>query len=256
MSKRYSNKGLAARRAAESAALAQQEQKKTNMIVTLITVGLALAVVIAMVLAIVAGTGGFAKKVNMDEIRDKEINKFLATDFAETEDVTEYVKITVKDYGDIVIRLRPDIAPKTVSNFQNLVKDGHYEGKIFHRIIQGFMIQGGGFCEKDACYVNNGAEHKVASIEGEFTSNGYYNNLKHIRGVISMARTNDKNSASNQFFICDATASDLDGGYASFGYVLAGMEVVDQIAAVKTGSNDRPTSIIMIEKVTFVDPLK
>lgn len=244
MSKKYSNKGY------QSRVAVQPKKDNTNLIITLITVGLCVAVVAAIVIAIMVATGAFTPKVEVDMTEIKgEINAFKAEDFAETTEVTDYVKITVKDYGDIVIRLRPDVAPKTVSNFQKLVKDGHYSGKIFHRVIQNFMIQGGAFD-------GTGAQHKADSIKGEFTSNGHTNNLKHVRGVISMARTNDPDSASNQFFICDATKDHLDGQYASFGYVLAGMDVVDKIAAVDTNSNDKPTTNVIIEKAVFVNPLK
>ena len=247
MSKKYSNKGYQARNAV------QPQKDNTNTIITWVTVGLCLAVVAAIVIAIMVATGAFQPKfeapaINMTEVKS-EINSFKATDFAETTDVTEYVKITVKDYGDIVVRLRPDVAPKSVDNFQKLVKSGHYSGKIFHRVIQDFMIQGGGFD-------GTGAQHESSAIMGEFTSNGHVNNLKHVRGVLSMARANDPNSATNQFFICDADSSHLDGGYAAFGYVLAGMDVVDKIAAVDTNGNDKPLTNVIIEKVTFVDPLK
>ncbi len=244
MSKKYSNKGHAARYAV------QPKKDNTNLIITWVTVGLCLAVVAAIVIAIMAGTGAFSPKVEVDMAEVKsEINSFKAEDFAESSEVTEYVKITVKDYGDIVVRLRPDVAPKTVKNFQGLVKDGHYSGKIFHRVIQNFMIQGGGFD-------GTGKQHEVDSIKGEFTSNGHENNLLHVRGVISMARTNVPDSASNQFFICDATKDHLDGQYASFGYVLAGMDVVDAIAAVDTDGSDKPYENVIIEKVVFVNPLK
>ena len=258
MSKKYSNKGYHARTAV------QPQKDNTNTIITWVTVGLCLAVVAAIAIAIMVATGTFEPTVepaivDMEEVKS-EINSFGVLDFAETDQVTEYVKITVKGYGDIIIRLRPDVAPKTVENFQKLVKDGHYSDKIFHRVIQNFMIQGGGMCEKDACYTNNGSEHKVDSIKGEFTSNGHTNNLKHVRGVISMARTNAPDSASNQFFICDATSSHLDGQYAAFGYVLAGMATVDKIAAVETSADsstqNKPLEDIVIEKVVFVNPLK
>ncbi len=247
MSKRYSNKGYQARNV-------QPKKDNTNLIITWVTVGICLAVVAAVVIAILAGTGAFepeAEKVevNMEEIKS-EINSFAATDFAETAEVTDYVKITVKDYGEIVLRLRPDVAPKSVENFQKLVKEGHYSDKIFHRVIQNFMIQGGGFD-------TTGKQHEVASIKGEFSANGVENNLLHVRGVISMARTSiSMDSASNQFFICDATTHDLDTKYAAFGYVLAGMDVVDAIAAVQTDGNDKPTTDVVIEKATFVEPLK
>ena len=245
MSKKYSNKGYAARMAV------QPKKDNTNTIIAIVTAALCLAVVAAIVIAILVGTGAFEPKVEVDMAQVKsEINAYKAEDFAQTDKVTDYVKITVKDYGDIVIRLRPDVAPKTVENFQKLVKEGHYSGKIFHRVIQNFMIQGGAFD-------GTGKQHSASPITGEFETNGVINNLKHVRGVISMARLgNDNNSASNQFFICDATTPHLDGNYASFGYVLAGMEVVDKIAAVDTGGNDKPYDNVIIEKAVFVEPLK
>ena len=246
MSKKYSNKGYAARNAV------QPQNDNTNTIIAIVTVSLCLAVVAAIVIAILAGTGAFDPKpveINMAEIQS-EINASKAEDFAQTDKVTDYVKITVKDYGDIVIRLRPDVAPQSVKNFQKLVKEGHYSGKIFHRVIQEFMIQGGAFD-------GTGQQHSASSITGEFETNGVVNNLKHVRGVISMARLgHDNNSASNQFFICDSTKPHLDGDYAAFGYVLAGMEVVDAIAAVDTDGNDKPYDNVIIEKAVFVEPLQ
>ena len=246
MSKRYSNKGYQSRNV-------QPKKDNTNLIITWVTVGLCLTVIAAVVIAVIIGMGALEPKVevNMDEIRS-EINSFKASDFTETAEVTDYVKITVKDYGEIVLRLRPDVAPKSVENFQKLVKEGHYSDKIFHRVIQNFMIQGGGF---DTA----GKQHEVASIKGEFSANGVENNLLHVRGVISMARTSiSMDSASNQFFICDATKPHLDTQYAAFGYVLAGMDVVDAIAAVKTsgGDENKPLTDVVIEKVTFVEPTK
>ena len=246
MSKRYSNKGYQSRNV-------QPKKDNTNLIITWVTVGLCLTVIAAVVIAVIIGMGALEPKVevNMDEIRS-EINSFKASDFTETAEVTDYVKITVKDYGEIVLRLRPDVAPKSVENFQKLVKEGHYSDKIFHRVIQNFMIQGGGFD-------TTGKQHEVASIKGEFSANGVENNLLHVRGVISMARTSiSMDSASNQFFICDATSPHLDTKYAAFGYVLAGMDVVDAIAAVKTsgGDENKPLTDVVIEKVTFVEPTK
>lgn len=244
MSKRYSNKGHMAR----TAAVAPKKDNST-LITVLISAILGFAVIAAVVIALIVASGSTPVEVNMAEIKS-EINSFNVTDFAETDDVTEYVKITVKGYGDIVLRLRPDIAPKSVANFQKLVKDGHYEGKVFHRVIQNFMIQGGGFDPE-------GKQHESATIKGEFSANGVKNDLLHVRGVISMARTGQSmDSASNQFFICDATSSHLDGQYAAFGYVLAGMDTVDKIAAVSTNANNLPDTTVQIEKVTFVDPLK
>ena len=155
---------------------------------------------------------------------------------------TDYVCISVKDFGDIYVELYPGKAPITVKNFKDLVAKNYYDGTTFHRVIEGFMIQGG-----------RGAA--TSTIKGEFTSNGVNNSLKHERGVISMARATDKNSASSQFFICQTTerCTHLDGNYAAFGRVLAGMEVVDAIAAVDTGANDAPTTPVVIESVRFCE---
>ncbi len=171
----------------------------------------------------------------------KEINSKLVTDFEETDSITEYVKISIVDHGEIVVRLRKDIAPISVDNFQTLVHKGFYDGLTFHRIIQNFMIQGG-----------QNAEEKVDTIKGEFTSNGVKNDLLHLRGVISMARTPVLDSATSQFFICDATSDHLDGDYAAFGYVVAGMDTVDSVAAVPTDSGNAPLTKVVMNKVCFV----
>lgn len=129
-----------------------------------------------------------------------------------------YVEMSVKDYGKVYICLDPKIAPVTVKNFVKLVDRRFYNGLDFHRVQSGFMIQGG---------MNEKKELK--GIYGEFALNGYENTLSHTRGVISMARTNDPNSATSQFFICNADATFLDGSYAAFGWVVSGMEVIDLI---------------------------
>lgn len=134
------------------------------------------------------------------------------------------VKMTIKDYGEIELDLYDKEAPITVDNFKKLVNEGFYNGLTFHRIIRGFMIQGG-----DPQGTGTGGSDE--EIKGEFSSNGVENNISHIRGVISMARSSDPNSASSQFFICDATSPHLDGEYAAFGEVTSGMDVVDKIAA-------------------------
>lgn len=247
MSKRYSNKGYNARNAAQ----AQPKTDKSALIVALVSVFLGVVIIAAVAIAIGVASNSDKpnEQVNMTEVQ-KEIDSFEVSDFVNSAKATEYVKITVKDYGDIVIRLRPDVAPTTVKNFQTLVKDGHFEGKTFHRVIKDFMIQGGG-------YTASGTLDKAATIKGEFKNNGVQNDLLHVRGVISMARTSlDKNSGSSQFFICDKTSSHLDGDYAAFGYVLAGMDTVDKIAAVKTDGNDKPLENVIIEKVSFVIPMK
>ena len=139
--------------------------------------------------------------------------------------------ITMKDGGVMKLELYPDVAPNTVKNFISLANKGFYDGLIFHRIIAGFMIQGGG-------YTAEGMPADVDyAIKGEFASNGVKNDLKHVRGVISMARTQVRDSASSQFFIMHADAPHLDGEYAAFGMLLEGFDVLDRIATVQTGRN-------------------
>ena len=143
----------------------------------------------------------------------------------------------------IKIELYPEIAPNTVRNFVSLVKKGFYDGLTFHRIIPGFMIQGG-------CPEGTGMGNPGYRIKGEFTRNQFKNNLKHSRGVISMARAMNFDSAGSQFFIMHENSPHLDGQYASFGKVIEGMDVVDKIANVKTDDNDMPDEPQVMAKVT------
>ncbi len=161
------------------------------------------------------------------------------------------IKLTIKNMGEITLKLYPDKAPLTVENFVNLVKSDFYAGLIFHRIIPGFMIQGGGMTEEFE-------PKEAASVKGEFAANGFpKNDIKHKRGVISMARTNDPDSASSQFFIMHEDSPHLDGQYAAFGEVVSGIEVVDKIASVPTASygwyQDVPTEPVVIEKAELID---
>ena len=161
--------------------------------------------------------------------------------------MTNYVKLTVKGHGDIVMELDPDSAPETVANFQMLVHDNFYDGLTFHRVIQNFMIQGGD-PKGDG---TGGSDNK---IKGEFTANGFrMNYLSHNRGVVSMARSNDMDSASSQFFICNADSTHLDGQYAAFGHVVEGMSTVDSISAVACNTKDKPLQDVIIEKACFVE---
>ncbi len=149
------------------------------------------------------------------------------SEYAKTRDIEgrdiHYVEISVKHYGKMIVLLDGTTAPKTVENFLKLAEDGFYDGLTFHRVIKDFMIQGG---DPDG----NGSGGSKDKIKGEFEENGHYNNIRHKRGVISMARSNDYDSASSQFFICNADAEvSLDGKYAAFGYVIMGMSVVDAI---------------------------
>lgn len=153
--------------------------------------------------------------------------------------------VTVKmKEGDLFkIELYPEIAPNTVNNFISLVNKGYYNGLIFHRVIQGFMIQGGD-------PQGTGMGGPGYTIKGEFSKNGFKNNLKHSRGVISMARSMMPNSAGSQFFIMHQNAPHLDGQYAAFGKVIEGMEVIDKIATRPTDYSDRPLKEQVMENVT------
>ena len=152
------------------------------------------------------------------------------------------VVIEMENGGLIKIGLCPEAAPKTVANFEKLVSEGFYDGLIFHRVISGFMIQGGD-------PQGNGMGGAKDNIIGEFAANGHDNPLKHTRGVISMARAYNPNSASSQFFIMHADAPHLDGQYAAFGKVLSGLEVVDEIASVPTDYSDRPRIDMRMKRV-------
>ena len=154
------------------------------------------------------------------------------------------VVIEMENGKKIKIELYPDKAPITVENFENLVKEGFYNGLTFHRVISGFMIQGG-----DPLGTGTGGSKK--KIKGEFRSNGVQNDIKHVRGVISMARSANPDSASSQFFIMHKDAPHLDGQYAAFGKVVEGMEVVDEIAETATDYNDKPVEPQVMKKVTI-----
>lgn len=153
------------------------------------------------------------------------------------------VTIKMFDGGVIKAELYPDIAPNTVNNFISLVNAKFYDGLIFHRVIPGFVIQGG-------CPQGNGTGGPGYQIPGEFAANGYQNDLRHTRGVLSMARAMDPDSAGSQFFIMHQDAPHLDGQYAAFGQVLEGMDVVDKIAETKTGWGDKPLTPQIMNKVT------
>lgn len=152
------------------------------------------------------------------------------------------VIIEMDNGGLIKIELDEQAAPITVANFKKLVKEGFYDGLTFHRIIPGFMIQGGD-------PNGNGTGGSKENIKGEFAANGVNNPIRHKRGVISMARAMDPDSASSQFFIMHADAPHLDGQYAAFGHVTEGMDIVDEIANVPTDWNDKPTRPVVMKKV-------
>ena len=271
--KRYSNKGVNSAAKAQATAAAQQESKRQTLIVCAVAVAVVLlAIVLALVLGGVDKTtdGGQETKpstqttapsasttdpgkLNADMTAIKaEIDSMEVVDFTETTETTEYVKLTIKGFGDVVIRLRSDIAPITVANFQNLVAKGFYNGLTFHRIMQGFMIQGGD-------PKGDGTGGSDSTIKGEFKINGIQNDLSHVAGVISMARKSmPYDSATSQFFICNADASaSLDGKYAGFGYVVAGLDVILTVSEVEvkasaSGENSVPVEPVVIEKICFV----
>ena len=161
-----------------------------------------------------------------------------------------HAEIVVKNYGTIVLELDADVAPITVENFANLVNEGFYNGLTFHRIISGFMIQGGD-------PLGNGTGGSSKTIKGEFATNGVKNSISHVRGTISMARSSMPNSASSQFFIVHQDSTFLDGQYAAFGTVTSGMEVVDKICADTAVEDDNGTvaknNQPVIEKITIID---
>lgn len=154
------------------------------------------------------------------------------------------VTITMENGKQIKLELYPEIAPATVENFEKLVREGFYNGLCFHRVIEGFMIQGG-------CPQGTGMGGPGYHIKGEFAANGFKNDLKHDRGVISMARAMDPNSAGSQFFIMHQKAPHLDGQYAAFGKVVEGMDVVDEIATTATDRADRPKVPQIMKTVTI-----
>ncbi len=166
-------------------------------------------------------------------------------EYIRTNETTNTVQIEMSDGGKIIVELDEKSAPLTVKNFQKLVTQRFYDGLIFHRVISGFMIQGG-----DPQGTGMGGSKET--VKGEFRANGVNNPISHERGVISMARSQFYNSASSQFFICHADAKFLDGQYAAFGKVVEGMDVVDRIASVPTNRADRPLVEQRISSVTFV----
>ena len=195
-----------------------------------------------------AGTSA-SEALNMVAVK-AEINSMSVSDFSPSETPTDYVMLRVKQFGEIVVRLRDDVAPISAQNFRDLVSRGYYNGTTFHRVYPGFMIQGGA------------GEEELTPIKGEFSANGVRNDLLHVRGVLSMARTQDKDSATSQFFLMHVDYPSLDGQYAAFGYVVAGLETVDEICKIELGVNPYsgeqsvPLEEVLIESASFVTPNK
>jgi peptidyl-prolyl cis-trans isomerase B (cyclophilin B) len=196
-----------------------------------------LAIIFSALLVIfsLAGCGTQAENGASKEYKAGESGSKASDKSGYPTDVTENPTVTITmDNNDVIkLELYPDIAPNTVANFVTLINKGFYDGLIFHRVIPDFMIQGGD-------PAGNGTGGPDYSIFGEFDANGFENSLKHERGVLSMARTGDPNSAGSQFFIMVKESPNLDGQYAAFGKVIEGMEVVDSIVSVERGNADLP----------------
>ena len=240
----------------EEEARRQQAKKQKNILIG-ICVG-AVVVIAAVLLCIFLApktpepvvTEPPEKTIDMNTVR-AQIDSMQVSDFVPSDTPTDYVKLTVQDYGEMVIRLCPETAPITVENFKGLVAKHFYDGLTFHRVSPGFMIQGGD-------PEGNGSGGSDTDIKGEFSQNGVQNDLAHIRGVVSMARATPPDSASSQFFICHADArSSLDGRYAAFGYVVAGLSTVDAVCEVELDYNSRgelssPVTPVIITSAVFV----
>jgi len=208
------------------------------------TIGILLITAIISLTLIGCSTSNKSNKeeTNTQSNDNKEIYLSKETEKKET-DKNPVATIEMEDGKVIRLELYPEIAPNTVRNFISLANSKFYDGLIFHRVISGFMIQGGD-------PEGTGMGGPDYSIYGEFTNNQFENTLLHTKGVISMARSNDKNSAGSQFFIMHGDTPSLDGDYAAFGKVIEGMDVVDSIAQVETGSNDRPKKDVKIKSIT------
>lgn len=193
--------------------------------------------IIAIVFSIFLLTG-CGEKENLSEVKEYENIKYQ-----ETNKKTNNVLIELESEEKIIMELYPDVAPISVKNFQKLVESDFYNDIIFHRVVKDFVIQAG-----DGTSLGRTA----STIKGEFSANGVQNDLKHERGVVSMARTSVKDSASSQFFIMLEDNASLDGQYAAFGRVIAGLDVVDKIGSVVTDANDKPLKDIKIKRAEFV----
>lgn len=186
---------------------------------------------------------GNPKVSNQDSNSPAKTSENSNTDTSKSSEDLPIATITVEGYGVMEAELYPEIAPNTVNNFISLANKGFYNNLKFHRVIKGFMIQGGD-------PKGNGTGGPGYSIEGEFTSNGFANSLKHTTGVLSMARAQDPNSAGSQFFIMSGDAPHLDGEYAAFGKVISGLDVIDKIQNVETNSSDAPKKDVIITSIT------
>lgn len=210
---------------------------------------LSLTLALLLVLCTVTGCGGKKSPANISEELGSGADVDKEIDDKDDKEENPMVTISVKDFGDMVFELYPEHAPETVANFLELAEEGFYKGLTFHRIYKGFMIQGG---STDGM----GMAGSDKKIKGEFSANGVDNPVSHERGVISMARTSDPDSASSQFFICDADSEFLDGQYAAFGKLVEGYDVLDAIASTEvtqnpySGERSQPLVAPVIENIT------
>lgn len=211
------------------------------------------AIVVVILIIFVNKNEEILLNYDLEVINGVDIYTVDSKSYIESETETDLIKIDVKDNGIIIAELYPDIAPKTVANFKKLVSEGYYNGLIFHRVIDGFMIQTG-----DPTGTGSGGSEET--IYGEFSENGFTNNLQHTKGVLSMARRGaevdtdeTRNSASSQFFIVQTTSPHLDGKYAAFGKVVSGLDLVDVIAQTTTDNNDKPIIDVIINSITFAN---
>jgi peptidyl-prolyl cis-trans isomerase B (cyclophilin B) len=204
--------------------------------------------ILFMLLAVLTLTACGKEKESEEKVVKEEILKGIVDDykFTVTDEVTDRVRIQMNNGDIMLVVLSNSQTPITIENFKNHVQKGTYDGLIFHRVIENFMIQGG-----DPTGTGFG-DDSIPTIKGEFTTNGVKNDLKHTRGVISMARSNNPNSASTQFFIVHKDSSHLDGSYAAFGKVFAGFDTLDKIATVNTDGNDRPIKEQKIKSIKFI----
>jgi len=239
---------------AEQIQKAKEAKRKQNRILLLtIAVAVLIAGAVAAVIFLIPSSTE-TPAVTMDELdfTEAKMDDYIPAG-AESDHVIINVSYTDKNgaekKGDILVRLYDEVAPGTVENFKSMVKKGIYTNSTFHRVVKDFMIQGG--------QKNKDNTQELTPITGEFTSNGFTNNLLHKRGVISMARTSDPNSATSEFFIMHKDSTALDGKYASFGYVVAGMDIVDEIAELEVKYNEAmeetstPVNTITINNVQF-----
>lgn len=197
-----------------------------------------LAIMSVVILLLIIGACGKAETKTKSDTKSNYDNNY-----AEKVKENPIVTITMEDSKKIIIELEPKTAPLTVANFIDLAQSGFYDGLTFHRVIEGFMIQGGD-------PVGTGTGGPGYAIKGEFSSNGIDNTISHKRGVISMARSQDVDSAGSQFFIMQADSTNLDGQYAAFGEVTSGMDEVDKISKVEKDASDKPNKDVIMKTVT------